>query len=121
MSSDFLCVCLPSPLGVIVLMNMFIFIRINLKDESRGLKMSVQNYYEFFFARNNFYYESRNRELQTRPTYECRCDERLKTEGEKSTLLVYTGLLRELKHTKIKTRLINEMFASVMGEYVFLK
>jgi hypothetical protein len=27
----------------------------------------------------------------------------------------------ELEHLKIKTRLINEMFASVMGEYVFLK
>jgi hypothetical protein len=46
------------------------------------------------------YYESRKRELKTRPIYECRCDER---------------------HLKIKTRLINEMFESVMGEYVFLK
>ena len=26
-----------------------------------------------------------------------------------------------LEHLKIKTRLIDEMFASVMGEYVFLK
>ena len=40
-----------------------------------------------------FYYESRKRELKTRPIYECRCDERLKTKSEKSTLLVYTGLL----------------------------
>jgi hypothetical protein len=53
--------------------------------------------------------------------YECRCDERLKTKGEKSTHLVYTGLLGELEHLKIKTRLMNEMSASVMGEYVFLK
>jgi hypothetical protein len=30
-------------------------------------------------------------------------------------------LLGELEHVKIKTRLIDEMFASVMGEYVFLK
>ena len=30
-------------------------------------------------------------------------------------------VVRELKHLKIETRLIDEMFASVMGEYVFLK
>jgi hypothetical protein len=35
--------------------------------------------------------------------------------------LVYTGLLVELEHLKIKTTLIYEMFVSVMGEYVFLK
>jgi hypothetical protein len=43
---------------------------------------------------------------------------------------LFTGLLPnpdvplslgELEHLKIKTRLINEMFASVIGEYVFLK
>ncbi len=32
------------------------------------------------------YYETRKRELHERLTYECRCDERLKTEG--STYLV---------------------------------
>ena len=47
------------------------------------------------------------RELKTRPIYEYRCDERLKT--------------KELEHLKIETRLIDEMFTSVMGEYVFLK
>ncbi len=67
------------------------------------------------------YYESRKRELKTRPIYECRCDERLKTKYEKSTPLTYTGLFRELEHLKIKTRLIDEMFVIVMGEYVFLK
>jgi hypothetical protein len=30
--------------------------------------------------------------------------------------LAYTGLLVELEHLKIKTTLIDEMFASVMGE-----
>jgi hypothetical protein len=35
--------------------------------------------------------------------------------------LVYTGLLVELEHLKIKTTLIVEMFKSMMGEYVFLK
>ncbi len=53
--------------------------------------------------------------------HECRCDERLKTKAEKSTRLAYTGFLVELEHLKITTRLIDEMFASVMGEYVFLK
>ena len=67
------------------------------------------------------YYESIKAELQTRPIYECRCDERLKTKSEESTRLVYTGLLVELEHPKIETTLIGEMFASVMGEYVFLK
>jgi hypothetical protein len=33
----------------------------------------------------------------------------------------YTGLLGELEHLKIKTRLIDEMFTSAMGEYVLLK
>ncbi len=63
----------------------------------------------------------RKRELKTRPIYECRFDERLKTKSDKSTRLGYTGLLGELEHLKIETRLIHEMFASVMGEYVFLK
>ena len=53
--------------------------------------------------------------------YECRYDERLKTRAEESTRLTYTGLLLELEHLKIKTTLIDEMFESVMGEYVFLK
>ena len=53
--------------------------------------------------------------------YECRCDERLKPKGEESACLTYTGLLVELEHLKIKTTLIDEMFPSVMGEYVFLK
>ncbi len=39
---------------------------------------------------------------------------------KKYTRLGYTGFLGELEHLKIKTRLIVEMFASVMGEYVFL-
>jgi hypothetical protein len=67
------------------------------------------------------YYESIKREVKTRPRYECRCDERLKTNTEESTRLTYTGLIGELEHLKIETRLIDEMFTSVMGEYVFLK
>jgi hypothetical protein len=48
--------------------------------------------------------------------YEYRCDERLKTKTEESTRLVDTGLVVELEHLKIKTRLKDEKFASVRGE-----
>ncbi len=41
-----------------------------------------------------------------------------KTKDEESTRLTYTGFLGELEHLKIKTRLIDEKFASVMGECV---
>jgi hypothetical protein len=54
------------------------------------------------------YYESIKREVKTRPIYECRCDERLKTKVEESTRLTCTGLLRTLEHIKIETRLIDE-------------
>ncbi len=66
------------------------------------------------------YYESIKRELKTKPIYECRCDERLKTRVEESTRLGYTQLVGELQHLKTETRLIDEMFASEMGECVFL-
>ncbi len=42
----------------------------------------------------------------------------LKSKGEESTCLVYTGLLGEPEHLKIETRLINEKFVSVIGECV---
>ena len=58
------------------------------------------------------------RDLKTKPINECRCDERLKTRVEESTGLVYTQLVGEL--VKTETMLIDEMFASEMGEYVFL-
>ncbi len=64
--------------------------------------------FEFFL-----YYESIKGELKTQPIHECRCDERLKTKTEESTHLI-------LDHLKIKTRLINEKFSSVMGECVIL-
>ena len=57
------------------------------------------------------------RELKIRLIYECRCDERLKTQAEESTRLVYTGLVEELEHLKIKTRLISAKPVNVMGEY----
>ena len=43
---------------------------------------------------------------------------KLKLVTEESTRLAYTGLHGELEHLKIETRLIDEMFASVMVEYV---
>ena len=57
-----------------------------------------------------------NRELQRRPLHECRCDDRQENKAEGSTRLTYTGLRGELEHLKIETRLIDERFASVMGE-----
>jgi hypothetical protein len=57
-------------------------------------------------------------ELNRRPMYEYRCDERLNTRSEGSTHLVYTGFLGGLEHQKIETRLIDERFTSVMGECV---
>ena len=96
--------------------------------------MLVPNFQESLTPKSSFslhglgqsvlvYYESIKREAKIRPTCECRCDERLKTKTEESTLLGYrdTGFLEELEHLQIKTRLIDEMFASVMGEYVFLR
>jgi hypothetical protein len=49
-------------------------------------------------------------------TYEYRCDERLKTKNEESTLLGDTGLVVELEQLKTKTRLMDEKFVSVRGE-----
>jgi len=51
--------------------------------------------------------------------YECRCDGRLKTKTEESTRLAYTGLVVELEHLKMKTRLIDETFASVSALIFF--
>ena len=70
--------------------------------------------------RSVVYYESLKRELKTKPIKECRCDERLQTRVEESTRLACPRLVAELEHLKIETRLIDEMFASEMGEYVFL-
>ena len=62
------------------------------------------------------YYESIKREPKIRGIYECRCDERLQTKTKKFTRLPHTGLVLELEHLKIETRLINEKFANAMGE-----
>jgi hypothetical protein len=62
------------------------------------------------------YYESIKREPKIRGIYECRCDERLPTKTKKFTRLPYTGLVLELEHLKIETRLINERFPNAMGE-----
>jgi hypothetical protein len=51
---------------------------------------------------------------------DCRYDERLKPKDDESTYLTYTGLLEELEYLEIETRLIEEKFASVMGECVIL-
>ena len=74
-----------------------------LKDKADGSTCLV---YTGYLLVPFVYYESLKRELQTKPTYEFRYDERLKTKVE--------------EHLKIETRSIDEMFASEMGEYVFL-
>jgi hypothetical protein len=62
------------------------------------------------------YYESMKRKLKPiKPIYECRCNGRLQT--KRFTRLAHTGLVVELEHLKIETRLTNEKFASVKGEY----
>ena len=63
------------------------------------------------------YYESLNRALKTKTIYGYRCDERLKSNVEESTRLVYTPLCAELEHLKIETRLTSETPVSEMGEY----
>ncbi len=60
------------------------------------------------------YYESMKRKVKIQAIYECRCDGRLQT--KRFTHLSYTGLVVELEHLKIKTRLTNEKLASVKGE-----
>jgi hypothetical protein len=63
------------------------------RDEDVKLKLNTK-------ADKAVYYESIKRDLNTKPIYECRCDERLKTAAEESTRLAYTGLLGELEHLK---------------------
>jgi hypothetical protein len=53
------------------------------------------------------------RKIKIKPVNECRCNERLQT--KKFMCLTHTGLVVELEHLKIKTRLTNEKFASVKG------
>ncbi len=63
---------------------------------------------EFF----EVYYESIKREPKIRGINKCRCDERLQTKTKEFTRLPYTGLVLELEHLKIETRLISERFAN---------
>jgi hypothetical protein len=58
----------------------------------------------------------KKRDLKRRLIYEYRCDERLKTKKEESTLLTDTGFVVELEHLETKTRLMDEKFVSVRGE-----
>ena len=58
--------------------------------------------FKYCVKTNIVYYESIKRELKIRPTYECRCDERLQAKVEEFTRLAYTGLLGGLEHQKIE-------------------
>jgi hypothetical protein len=85
--------------------------------ESLDLEDFSRSFSSFpFCTRHDVYHESIKRELNRRLIYECRCDERLKAKAEGSTRLAYTGLRGGLEPLRIGTRLIDERFASVMGE-----
>jgi hypothetical protein len=75
-----------------------------------GRRMSPLKFVSWFVV----YYESMKWKIKIKPIYECRCDGRLQT--KRFTLLSYTGLVVELEHLKIKTRLTDEKFVSVKGE-----
>jgi hypothetical protein len=65
--------------------------------------------------REDIYYESMKRKIKPiNPKYECRCNGRL--QAKRFTRLTHTGLVVELEHLKIETRLTNEKFASVKGK-----
>jgi hypothetical protein len=83
--------------------------------------MSDMTHPLFFVMKIFVYYETIKPELNKRLVYECQCGERLKAKAEGSTRLTYTGLLGGLEHLKIETRLIDERFASEMGECVIEK
>ena len=91
-------------------------------EEARVLVRRAQEKFQFITTDKPkaivfiVYYESIKRELKIRGIYECRCDERLQTKTKKFTRLPYTGLVLELEHLKIETRLISERFANAMGE-----
>jgi hypothetical protein len=62
------------------------------------------------------YYELIKRDPKIRGINKCRCDERLQSKIKEFTRLPYTGLVLELEHLKIETRIISERFANAMGE-----
>jgi hypothetical protein len=69
------------------------------------------NHRQMFFV----YYEEIKRELKreylSMSIYDCRCNEKLKVKNDGSTR--HSGLLGELEHLKIETRLIGENFVCV--------
>ncbi len=67
------------------------------------------------------YCESRRWELKIRCIYECRCDERLQTKTKEFTLLGYTGLVVELEHLKIETRLQTSRLLTSSSKVELLK
>jgi hypothetical protein len=89
----------------------------SLTTQGRGFKSCSLVVWKVL-ERKKFIIKSIKRGVKTRPIYDCRCDERLNPKDAESTCLVYTGLIEELEYLKIETKLIDEKFASVMGECV---
>jgi hypothetical protein len=52
----------------------------------------------YIFIKTLFIIKSINREIKTRPIYDCRCDERLEPKYGEFTCLTYTGLVEELEY-----------------------
>jgi hypothetical protein len=73
----------------------------------------------YWKKRDWVYYESK-REPKIRGMNKCRCDERLQTKTKEFTRLPYTGLVLELEHLKIETRLIIMMFARSSGSLLWI-
>ncbi len=82
------------------------------EERSKGIEIRIADAFAMFV-----YYESLKRALKTKTIYGYRCDERIKTNVEESTRLVWTPLCEELEHLKIETRLTRETPVSEMGEY----
>jgi hypothetical protein len=65
-----------------------------LDDKSKGMEILMTDVFAKIIPTDQVvYYESIERELKTRPIYDCRCDERLKPKDDESTCLGYTGWL----------------------------
>ena len=74
------------------------------------------NWNRFFYFLFIYYEQQIKRDLEGKHVCGCRCHERLKAKTDGSTCLGYTGLIGELEHLKIETRVLGESFESVMGE-----
>ena len=79
-----------------------------MKDKEVKLQTSICMYYE----------QQTKPELRRIHRSGCRCNETLQAKTDESKCLAYAGLLGDLEHLTIETRVIGERFECVMGECV---